>query len=359
MNLDIYEIYLSLKGVSVSDAINAFEKLQVSGPADGDRYFEAFGVGQYVVRISRPYERFACYEFLLKQLKEKDASKFEHIHKGTPYYFMSWTAFDIGDYEKAVFYLDAAFSEDIRKSKIFGESDPIGAAFKNPGGGLLLLDPSKSGPAALRITTQLREYVSGMLMFFKKNYGKGITIEDFVNKFIIGFTMLDSKNRSVVTTFYSFIYEFGDRYNMLVLRSKDLGSIEPFLLHLFKGGLIFESLLKYVADEHEFITDLAKEKNKRKNKPTTIGSFNHSSGFRKRYGEFNIKEKKLDDLSNVKSGSMKNAFGVTYRLRNFTGHDLRQVDVFEDPNDYKKLFEQEVAAILYIINKEFIEVESK
>ena len=39
------------------------------------------------------------------------------IHKGTPCFFLGWTAFDLKNYETAVFFVDAAISENIRYKK--------------------------------------------------------------------------------------------------------------------------------------------------------------------------------------------------------------------------------------------------
>lgn len=353
-NYQIYQLYSQLTGgKGISDALHAFQDLTIASPSDGDQYFESFGVGHTINTILQPYERFTCYEFLLQELKKADRDKFDQIHKGTPYYFLAWTSFDIGNYEKAVFYLDSAFSEDLRKSRSLGESDPVSAAFNNPGGWLLRLNPDKSGPAA-RVTARLKDSVENILTILKVTYGLDIILSDLIDKFIVEFVKQNDDNRSVVTAFYSFIYEFDDLYRLLSIRTQDLGSIEPLLVHLFKGGLIFETLLKYVGEKHSFITDLDTNPRKRSDTVSTIGSFNYSSRFISRYCKFDIPQENLEDLVTVSQASKEDAFGVTYKLRNITGHDLRRKDVFQDPNAYKILFEQEIAAILYLIKKEFM-----
>ncbi|MFA5387433.1 MAG: hypothetical protein WC322_03480 [Candidatus Paceibacterota bacterium] len=81
-----------------------------------DRFFEnqKFFPGNTIGQKHVPYERFEAYESNLKLIKENFSDKFDKMHKGTPYYFLGWTAFDFRDYERAVFYMDAAISEDIR-----------------------------------------------------------------------------------------------------------------------------------------------------------------------------------------------------------------------------------------------------
>src|SRR5207249_1413560 len=49
--------------------------------------------------------------------------------------------------------------------------------------------------------------------------------------------------RSMATTMLSFLLEFRHRDKLIALRPGS-GTAEPFFLHLFKGCLLFESLLK-------------------------------------------------------------------------------------------------------------------
>jgi hypothetical protein len=57
-------------------------------------------------------------------LREADAVKYRQIHKGIPFYFMSWLAFDLRNYEKALFYIDAGISEDVRKNPKGWQENP-------------------------------------------------------------------------------------------------------------------------------------------------------------------------------------------------------------------------------------------
>jgi len=99
----------------INHAIHIYRIQQFTQPRDGDAFFETFAPGNVLFFIDRPYERFSDYEELLTILRNEDPQKFLRMHKGTPYYFLAWTAFDLRNYEKALFYMDAAISEDIRK----------------------------------------------------------------------------------------------------------------------------------------------------------------------------------------------------------------------------------------------------
>lgn len=104
----------------------------------------------------RPFERFSDYEELLRRLMMADPAKYQRMHKGTPFYSMSWLAFDLRNYEKALFFLDASISEDVRK-------DPEGWR-ENPGARSLRLD--LEGQAALRAIGAVRSVLQAELTRF-------------------------------------------------------------------------------------------------------------------------------------------------------------------------------------------------
>ena len=82
----------------LNHAVAVFQKLEINGPQDGDWFFETFGPGNVLYFTDRPYERFCDYEELLLALQENDPNKYRLIHKGTPFYYLSWTAFDLRNF---------------------------------------------------------------------------------------------------------------------------------------------------------------------------------------------------------------------------------------------------------------------
>jgi hypothetical protein len=99
--------------------LSVFLATDFNDPAAGDWFFGLFAPGNSQYFAERPFERFSDYEEILQRLRAADPQRYQRIHKGTPLYFMSWLAFDLGNYEKALFYIDSAISEDVRK-------DPLG-----------------------------------------------------------------------------------------------------------------------------------------------------------------------------------------------------------------------------------------
>lgn len=295
-------------------------------------FFGAYCPGNVIDIVDRPYERFEDYEMLLKIIRKDDRKKYEKIHKGTPFYFLAWLAFDLKNYEKAVFYMDAAISEDRRK-------DPQGW-LENPAGQFLTLN-HQGNQAAINITKHLNNKISAELSRFNNiSEQPSVSLDDFVNKFVK--TLVSQKeNQSIITAFYSFILEFEDRDTELLLRSTEGGSIEPVLTYLFKGGLIFESLLKYLYPG---------------NNQRTLSQIFNTKKFRSDFlPKVRTRATTLQAIINeIGSNDLQTAFNTISKLRNTTGHNLIRDDVFNNADNFKKLYEQQVNAILYLIQKKFL-----
>lgn len=345
MNDYILKIYNQFTNHTINEALLAFDQLEIQDAHTGDLYFETFGVPNTIEIFNAPYERFICYELFMQKLKEENADKFSLIHKGTPYYFLAWTAFELRNFSKAVFYMDLALGEDIRKSTA---SDATKEALDNPGGNLWKIVPE--GPAA-RVINQLKQLMEETLQDFKTRTTEEIKLDKFTSKFVVKSIVRDVKNRSLISSLYSYIAEANDLYETLKIRSQNSSSIEPLLNSLFNGGLIFESLLKLLADEKSWTIS--------GRKPSTLGKFDQITDFRTFFGlsagDFVTSAADLSAiLLNATDNTLKTSFSVTAQLRNTAGHDLRRDDIFHNPDDYKLLIEKELNAIYFVIKKAFL-----
>ncbi len=315
----------------------AFKKLIIDTPQDGDKFFEnkEYWKGNTIGEIiDKPFERFNEYERLLIIIKNEDENKYEKIHKGTPFFFLAWMAFDLKNYEKAVFYIDAAISEDMRNK-------PDNWS-RYAAGQFLFLNHNGNEPWE-RIVKLKKKFLDELQRFNNVSGLPEIHKIDFINKFVK--ILLQAKeNHSIITAFYSYILEFEEREKELLLRSSQGGSIEPVLTYLFKGSLIFESLLKYLykkSDDQNYLQlrDIFET-------PEFKGDFVH------------IKKSSANSLQEIvgaiKTNDLRTAFKTTSKLRNTSGHNLVWVDIFDNPANFKKLYEQQVNAILYLIQKKFI-----
>lgn len=335
--------YYILRSERVSLARLIFQQLTIENPSTGDRFFEAFGPGMPILEVSQPFERFHDYEQLLNILNSDNPNKYRELHKGTPFFFLGWAALDMRNYTKAVYYLDNAISEDMRSfPKSWRGTEGTNA---------LKLIPNEHSPV-YRVIKELREVLEEEVRRFNSGTNNSLEVKRFVENFI--FDQFELKNgksgRSIVTAFYTFIFEFQDRFKEVSLRSKLGGSVEPLLIHFFKGALIFESLLKYF---YPTVT-----KGKSKIKPKTLRPIIESPELRQ---DYSITEK-IDTseitelktiLSSIIDSTVKTAFEVTFKIRNASGHNLVWDDIFDKQDNYKKIYEQIINAMLFIFVKNY------
>ena len=127
-------MYKSIE-IYFDEAFNDFSNLDSKNNNQANEFFEKYGVGNALGNVDKPYERLDIYEKLFQYLFSRNPNKFKDVHKGTPFYIMAWLAFDIKNYEKGLFYIDSAISEDIKNAKSDWK--------KLPASSFLLLEDSK------------------------------------------------------------------------------------------------------------------------------------------------------------------------------------------------------------------------
>lgn len=310
-----------------------FEQLKIIGLETGDRFFETYGPGNLIEGMDRPYERFHDYELLLVIIQGIDPDKYLHIHKGTPFYFLAWLAFAIRDYEKAVFYMDSALSEDKRKSP----TEQFSSWIQNPAGKFFCLNPKDH--TARIITQQLKDILESQFTRFNtiSNLPTLLNVDSWVGNFV--HPMIKAEKFPFVTSIYSYLLEFKDRHQMLNLKPLLDGSTEPYTVHLFKGGLIFESLMKhYYESRAKKLSECLKNEDFKRDFSLKLVDTSANS----------LRE----ILDKIIDNTAATSFNTTSKLRNTTGHKLVWDKVFNLPENYQKLFEQELNAIFFVIGKQ-------
>jgi hypothetical protein len=244
-------------------------------------------------------------------------------------------AFDLRNYEKALYYLDAAISEDIRNVK----ADWI----NRPGSDFLRL--STRSHVAERVIRDIRDLLTSQLDRFNSFSALGpIDLENFLSKFITNFIQ-NSSTRTIISSFYVFLLEHTERLVELRLKSTEGSSIGPIISHLFNGGLIFESLLKILYPKKDN-GDPVK----------TLGDVFYTSTFQADFGKgFQTSATSLQEILNgILDNSLSTAFCTTAKVRNTTGHNLIWDNVFDSIANYEAIMNQIVNALLFVIEKKFI-----
>ncbi|MBF0378212.1 MAG: hypothetical protein HQK72_12130 [Desulfamplus sp.] len=313
-------------------ALQHFDHLPL---AQGDNFFSTFGPGNLINATNKPHERFNDYEELLQRLRQRNQQKYEQVHKGTPFFFLSWLAFDLRNYEKALYYLDAAISEDVKNAG--------GNWINLPGAQFLTLTQQQH--VAGRIISTIRDLLEHEINRFNQISGLApITIAGFIDKFV-STLIQDPQTRTIVSAFYIFLLEKTERVIELNLRSTEGSSLGPIISHLFGGGLIFESLLKNRYPTKDDGTPV-----------NVLGNVFFTTSFRNDFsqGIQTHAESLQDILDAINDDSFITAFTATARLRNTTGHNLVWDNIFNTSANYETLYQQIVNALFYVIERKFI-----
>lgn len=171
---------------------------------------------------------------ILTNLKNLDIRAYERIHKGYIFYFTAISAFLLHDFQSAAFFFDAAASED-RKN----DPNPRAPALL-----FMMLDSQNPNQAARELTGIAERWLRTMVDEYNQCLGAvALTVEDVRHCFLERAITDHPEWRTLVTSWVTFLLEWSHRFYILNLRAEE-GTWEPFYLHLFKGCLLFESILK-------------------------------------------------------------------------------------------------------------------
>jgi hypothetical protein len=180
---------------------HALQQFDILDDGQGDAFFSTFGPGNLFGATDRPHERFTDYETLLKLLRGRNNSKYDRIHKGTPFFFLSWLAFDLRNYEKALYYLDGAISEDVKNGGVNWLNRP-GAEF---------LKLSTQPHVAARVITNIRDLLTSEVNRFNSiSVLAPIDLDSFIARFVTSF-MNNTSSRTIISAFYVFLLEHTER----------------------------------------------------------------------------------------------------------------------------------------------------
>lgn len=306
----------------------------ISTPQEADTFFEIFGVGNVGSGVHNPSDRQLAYELLLKILQSIDPVQYHKIHKGTPYYFIGWTSYQYKDFAKAIFYMDAAVSEDLKFSEVQNK------LATRPALDFFLLK-TEAGPSALATHLELYNTVDKTIEKFKAASGGLITIETFRNRFVEDLLYSGAQGRSLLTALYTFLLEYNEKEMQINLRSDSGGSIQPFLDNLFDGARILESLLEKRGGGGGTL--------KPKITNTTLISVSSNVLLPNK----TLADAESQYLSLVSAGSSFQDcnFSSAYIIRNTSGHSLLWPDQFTSGDSYKILYDNLVNSIFWTIEK--------
>ena len=148
---------------------------------------------------------------LLNECKKIDANAFVKIHKGHPFYFIGITSFLMDDFQTAVYFFDAALTEDVN----FG-AHPIDSP--TPGTRFLMMEGEKEGHAAKPFAAFAKAKVERAIEYYlalttTSGQKLKLDIEQIRNNFINRSLITNNKPglRTLATAFISYFIEWDFR----------------------------------------------------------------------------------------------------------------------------------------------------
>jgi hypothetical protein len=294
--------------VSEEEISKLLNDLPEDDPTAASDFFARFGFSQ-LYQNNRFFEALERGHEILQLCAKINPKVYRKMHKGYPFYWMGMAAYRIFDFQSAIYYIDATLSEDLKNIP----SDP-----DTPPRLFLRLEGGDDRQAAKYIVQGAQESIEEYIGFYNDVLGKNdlefplLRTDDIRLGLLIPAVSSDKPDiRSLASTFITFFLEFKYRDFQLYLRTEP-GSNEPFFIHLFKGCLLFESLLKNNPHRKctktklsKVLQDLSKELGI--SPKVDIGSANLSQV--------------LQDSINA-SDSIDAAITITGKIRNTLGHDI-------------------------------------
>jgi hypothetical protein len=305
---------------------------------DNTPYYDAIQKGQFPWAVSTGLSQ-------LEKIKETDPTKYA-APKGTPFYFMGIAAFASHDYQTATFFFDAAVSEDVKHYA--GDRNKPAMLF-------MRLDKTGQGEAAQQIVDIVVDKLKAALKDYTDRKGsKPLTLDDVREHFLNH--QERPHLRTLTTTFVSFLAEWDYRSAMIDLPDAEV-SREPFFTHLFRGCLLFESLLKDKMPppvEPPWLTRLWTKFFRRKGRVasyTTLGPLLKINRQALGIGRVKASSSTFEEiLPELKSNEpLRAAIQCAARVRNTLGHDLAWAAQSLDRERYDLLTSNIAASCLHAI----------
>lgn len=329
--------FLNLSEVELREALieNAYRKDEESR-----RWFSRFKFANDSIN-GNPATALGAGLTLLIKCKELDEKAYKEIHKGGAFYWLGIASFLVHEYELATFFFDAAVSEDIRAG-----DDPINGP--SPAMRFMRMDGEHPNQAARDLVRDAQSRIQSLIQDYNArsdNSTNNVTIQILRERLFIPSILEVHKNwRSLTSTFISFILEWDYRNVLFDIRITP-GTYEPFYIHLFKGCLLFESLLKENPSD-PWVPQSPRENTlgKALEKYSSVLVSNVNLGQNISGPDLPTILKDLQTADN----SLLSAIKYTARLRNTLGHNLGW-DNGLTKSEYFRLFQMVASSCIHVV----------
>jgi hypothetical protein len=315
-----------------SDSAGAKQSISKLGGAVPEYFEENFHrYRQYIDADQNSKAVEAALDFLAER-KAADSAQYTADHKGSPFYVLGYAAFASHDYPSASLYFDAAVAADLTYHR--GNHNTSALRFMQ-----LLTDEgepllARNNIAAMIVSTEK------LLDDYRNRPGaQPITLNEIRNRFLCKIiTTGAAPQRALVTALLSFVAEWPYRAKQIEL--VEAGSREPFFLHILRGCILFESLLKAAPGTPRL---------------NTLGSALHHHATTLAINPANIATSETD-FNNVLVSlrllmPMEDTINTCAKSRNTVGHNLVWATSDLTPQNYNLLVKNVAASCVHAISK--------
>lgn len=308
----------------------------------------------YLADADKANDYHAIYQSLdtlQKYLVEYSEPFYRRIPKGFLFYWLGFSLYQMNEFDRAVFYIDAALSEDkhyMKKYELSNENKLEPQWMHSGAAAFMLLSPLRpvfSRFEACSLKEAVQNEIANCNNLTSLNYS-------YINHFIPRFAkkQIFSCKSVLIPALHAFVMEKSMIKYMAKTRSAFGGTSQPFLNHLQKGAIIFESLIK--SSYRKFTTRKGTVKTCK-----TIGEVYSNPDFRAAMGVAYTWQPKtsIDDILGINvmtSGySIESCFEICGQIRNTVSHSLIWDSGFVQ--SYEKLYEYIMCSFFYFISKQY------
>lgn len=304
-----------------------------TNPDLADEFFNSFH-SKLLLENGRYLESLDLGLHLMNRCLGVDSAAYAAIHKGTGFYWLGTVAYLVHDLETAIYFFDAAIVEDLR---YHASPDHPSPAFR-----FILLEGENQNQAARQLVQDAEAKVNRLIDHYNRIAlespgNSSLTLAEIRERFLRRAISQEHKSwHTLATAFISFLAGWDYRNILLDLRPEH-GTLEPFLSHLSKGCVLFESLL-------------------RQNPKSTTTAGNLNELLRELYSMLGLS--KNPDISGTlgkvikripsEANTIESAIRITGMLRNSISHSI--ADSSDLPKiPYQRMYEKVGIACLHAI----------
>jgi hypothetical protein len=300
-----------------------------------------------LLRRSRFHELREYVLEVLSEVKKICPTKYKEIHKGNPFYWLGMTSYLLRNYQSATFFMTAAVKEDL---EIFDDS---------PSKDFIQLKGSSERQAAKKLVEEAESILENYTNLYnglpqiKNKLFSEIKVADIRISFLEKATNKKIKKyHSEASAFISFFLEHGTLSTQLSIVDNPL-SKDIFLLHLLKGCILLESLLKAITKfSSSEIYPTTKNGKKKEKKFTLIDYYNKNRkvlGIKNGLPTSANSLKDVFDLIPIQKNEFNNIFSFVGKIRNTISHFIGW-DTSITTQIYDEAFELITLSCIHVIN---------